>query len=411
MQLAAHEGLSSATYMCAARAALDAADEVREVPDALLLEQRLLVAGDKVRAAHQLVDRELMHTKKKADLKERMLQEKERVEGAKETFLLAKQRLAAAWAMAEVEANAGHLFEPAAAEAALETAAVALERAEASILALPETGDAEGMVALIGVAMREVEVAETAVEREKRRLLVWQRRTAAEERRKAAHATKVRPALLEYIKKCEDDRAGGNAGDLLLTDGDTQDVYGLLSDREAQVAPRPPAAAPAGTRVGATKRKVHVNRSGSIDISMDSAAAAKIAAMVGSGGGDASSSRRTANRLAGGALSSGRGVASDSVSRDARRAAPRETRRSQRSAAPAKRSLDVPELSIWSPEQIQGALASVPRADLLREFGRADEKRHGCVVRLPRYHSHTRARAPSRSPPPPLSLSLLSSRP
>ena len=174
--LAAKEGLSSATYMCNARSALEAAESVRDAGDALLLEQRLLIAGDKVRAAHQLVDRELMHTKKKADLKERMLKEKERVEGAKETFLLAKQRLAAAWAMAEVEANAGHLFEPAAAEAALETAAVALERAETSILALPETGDAEGMVALIGVAMREVEVAEAAVEREKRRLLVWQRR-------------------------------------------------------------------------------------------------------------------------------------------------------------------------------------------------------------------------------------------
>ena len=43
---------------------------------------------------------------------------------------------------------------------------MALERAESSILVLPETGDAEGIVALIGVAMREVEVAETAVERE-----------------------------------------------------------------------------------------------------------------------------------------------------------------------------------------------------------------------------------------------------
>ena len=41
-----------------------------------------------------------------------------------------------------------------------------MERAESSVLALPETGDAEGILALIGVAMREVEVAETAVERE-----------------------------------------------------------------------------------------------------------------------------------------------------------------------------------------------------------------------------------------------------
>ena len=90
-QLADDEGLSSATYMCAARAALDSANEVRNSFDALLLlEQRLLIAGDKARAVHQLVDRELMHCKKKADLNERMLQEKDRVEGANETFFVAK---------------------------------------------------------------------------------------------------------------------------------------------------------------------------------------------------------------------------------------------------------------------------------------------------------------------------------
>ena len=119
-QLADDEGLSSATYMCAARAALDSANEVRNSFDALLLlEQRLLIAGDKVRAVHQLVDRELMHCKKKADPNERMLQEKNCVEGANETFFVAKQWLAASWAMAEVKATAGHLF-----ELALETAAV-----------------------------------------------------------------------------------------------------------------------------------------------------------------------------------------------------------------------------------------------------------------------------------------------
>ena len=124
--------------------------------------------------------------------------------------------------------------------------------------------------------------------------------------------------------------------------------------RRAPPPPPPPRAAGNG-------RRVHVARTGSIDIAMDPVAAAKIAALVGSEH-SARFSAATSSRMAGGALSSGRGYASRKV------AAP---------AAPAPRSAVSPARSPQRPPQQPQPQSRSPSASLGSQRGRVTTTRRG----------------------------------